>query len=234
MINYKLTMWDAGHTKTGGDRGAQGNGIIEQDLTREIVNYADEYCKYLNMPTKYAHCNDAATELDSLKYRVNRQKTTGADVYVAIHANSFEDTAANGTETFICAAGGESEKIAKRINSRLVELGFTDRTFGKGYKIANHYVTKNTTCPAVLVETFFLSNKKDVELFKKLGAKKIAHAIVCGLYDTNIPYDISKPTEEPKERWCVKSYAYSTKEAAEEMAQLFRDRNKYVEVYQID
>ena len=235
MIKYDLTMWDAGHTLTGGDTGAVGNGIKEQELTREIVNWCDKYCQYLGMPTKYAHCNDARTELDSLKYRVNKQKTTKANVFVSIHGNTNKKKDANGTETFIYATGGEAEKIAKRITSKMVALGFTDRTFGKGYKIANHMVTRETECPAVLVETFFLTCAEDVALFNKIGgAKRIAHAIVEGLYDVSIPYDIEKPAEKPKERWCIKSYAYGSKEEAEKHAQYFKDNGLYHEIYEID
>ena len=231
MIKYDLTMWDAGHTLTGGDTGAVGNGIKEQELTREIVNWCDKYCQYLGMPTKYAHCNDAKTERESLQYRVDKQKATGADVFVSVHANSNENITANGTETFIYATGGDAEKIAKRINAKLVALGFTDRSFGKGYKIANHKVTRDTNCPAVLVESFFLSNPNEVAKFKSIGgAKRIAHAIVEGLYDTTIPYDL----EKPKERWCIKSYAYGSKEEAEKHAKYFKDNGLYHEVYKID
>ena len=235
MIKYDLTMWDAGHTLTGADTGAEGNGIKEQELTREIVNWCDKYCLYLGLATKYAHCNSAKSVNESLQYRVDKQKSTGAKAFVSIHGNSFSQKSANGTEVFISAPGGEAERIAKRINSKLVALGFADRTFGKGYKVASHKVTRDTTCPAVLVETFFLTSDTDVALFKKIGgAKRIAHAIVEGLYDVSIPYDIEKPAEKPKERWCIKSYAYGSKEEAEKHAKYFKDNGLYHEVYKID
>lgn len=232
MEKFKLPIWDSGHTLTGGDTGAEGNGIIEQNETRTVVNYVNEYCNYLGQQIRYAHCNHAATENESLNFRVNRQKSLGGDVFVSVHFNSYYDTSANGTECFILAPGGDAEPISKRINRKLVGLGFVDRTFGKGYKTAKYKILRETTCPAVLVEVCFISNKKDADLYKKLGAKRIAHAICEGLFDVKIPYNLTP--QEPKERWCVKSYAYGSKEKAEEHAKYFKDKDLYCEVYQIE
>ena len=53
-----------------------------------------------------------------------------------------------------------------------------DYSDGDADKEANFYILKNTTCPAVLIENFFMTNKKDYNyLMSEKGQNKIAKVI---------------------------------------------------------
>ena len=105
----------------------------------------------------------------------------GAELFISIHCNGAIDPAARGTETFSYLVGGESEKLAICIQQQIVDnLGTVDR----GVKTGNFYVLRLTDCPAVLVETAFITNVEDEKL---LGDENIrdqfAAAIARGITD---------------------------------------------------
>ncbi|HAT4146049.1 TPA: N-acetylmuramoyl-L-alanine amidase [Clostridium perfringens] len=183
----KVFGLDAGHCTNGADTGAQGNGYKEQDLTRQVVTYLSEYLEKEGHTTKYCHCNSASTVNESLRYRVNKANSIGVDYFVSIHLNAGGGV---GTETYICARGGEAERVAKRVNSKLVQYGYRDR----GVKVGNLYVIKNTNAPAILVEVCFIDSSSDVA---KFNAKAIAKAIAEGLLDKTIGEVENKPESVP-------------------------------------
>ena len=173
---------DAGHCTSGADTGAQGNGYKEQDLTRQVVTYLAEYLENEGHTAKYCHCHNASTVNESLRYRVNKANSLGVDYFVSIHLNAGGGV---GTETYICARGGEAERVAKRVNSKLVQYGYRDR----GVKVGNLYVIKNTNAPAILVECCFIDSASDMA---KFNAKSIAKSIAEGLLNKTIG-EVVKP-----------------------------------------
>jgi N-acetylmuramoyl-L-alanine amidase len=114
---------------------------------------------------------------DSLNQRVNKSNTWGAELYISLHHNCF-NSQAYGTEVFALSKIGF--RYANFVQQQLTGLGFYDRTTKTGEHL---YVIKNTSCPAILIETFFVDNEKDCKLYKILGAEKIADAIVKGIND---------------------------------------------------
>ena len=195
---------DAGHTLTGADTGAQGNGYKEQELSRQVVGFLSEYLEREGHQTKYCHCNSADTVNESLRYRTNKANSLGVDFYVSVHLNSGGGV---GTETYICAKGGEAERVAKRVNAELVAYGYRDR----GVKVANFYVLRNTNAPAILVECCFIDSASDMA---KFNAKGVAKAIAEGLLNKSITdEEPQKPSNDPTPvegdtyfRVCVGSY----------------------------
>ena len=70
---------------------------------------------------------------------------------------------ANGTAVYTFNTSSKALPLAKKIQSKIVEiLGTTDR----GSKTANFAVLRETAMPAVLVETAFISNKSDSDKLK--------------------------------------------------------------------
>lgn len=191
----KIFGLDAGHCTSGADTGAQGNGYKEQDLTRQVVTYLSEYLENEGHITKYCHCNSASSVNESLRYRVNKANSIGVDYFVSIHLNAGGGV---GTETYICARGGEAERVAKRVNSKLVQYGYRDR----GVKVGNLYVIKNTNAPAILVECCFIDSASDMA---KFNAKSIAKAIAEGLLSKTIG-EVNKPESKPNNSDSSKTY----------------------------
>ncbi|MDG6888201.1 Sporulation-specific N-acetylmuramoyl-L-alanine amidase [Clostridium perfringens] len=191
----KIFGLDAGHCTSGADTGAQGNGYKEQDLTRQVVTYLSEYLENEGHITKYCHCHSASSVNESLRYRVNKANSLGVDYFVSIHLNAGGGV---GTETYICARGGEAERVAKRVNSKLVQYGYRDR----GVKVGNLYVIKNTNAPAILVECCFIDSASDMA---KFNAKSIAKAIAEGLLSKTIG-EVNKPESKPNNSDSSKTY----------------------------
>lgn len=109
----------------------------------------------------------------------DRANASGADIVISIHCNSFGGPA-RGTETLIYGAGGEGEKLARCIQSQIVDaLGTADRGIKERPGLA---VLRETTMPAVLVETAFISDPNDAELLKT-KQDEFARAIARGVTD---------------------------------------------------
>ena len=155
------------------DPGACANGIREVDIalaigekvkkTMEVIGYN------LNGETK-GKPNVCATANNS-----------GADIFVSIHCNSAANSSAKGTETLVYALdGGKSNILAKCIQAQIVNsLNMIDR----GVKARPDLcVLRETSMPAILVETAFISNQEDAyKLMYRI--EEFANAISRGITD---------------------------------------------------
>lgn len=103
-----------------------------------------------------------------------------ADVFVSLHCNA-DSGCARGTETLIYANdSGLSPQLAACIQSQIVQsLDTVDRGLKER---PNLIVLKDTTMPAVLVETAFIDNEDDAALLTN-NADDFARAIARGITD---------------------------------------------------
>ena len=156
---------NAGHTKLGTGRGANGY-LNESKETRKI---AYELMKLLTdsnhivIPAVYDKHNN------NLAAAVETANNNDADLFISIHLN-----AGGGTGCEAYTYKGKQLSQAVKVCKNLAALGFKNRGVKDGSKL---YVVKNTTMPAVLIEVCFVDTKADAELFKKVGYNKIAKAI---------------------------------------------------------
>ena len=96
--------------------------------------------------------------LTGLKWRAQLANYWNASLFISIHANSFSDPSAHGSEVFYFPGSRYGLTLARLIQAELVgRLG----TANRGFKQERFTVLKETDCPAVLVETAFLSNPDD-------------------------------------------------------------------------
>ncbi|MBC8016633.1 MAG: N-acetylmuramoyl-L-alanine amidase [Sporomusaceae bacterium] len=149
----KITI-NGGHYP-GRDSGAVGHtGLQEADVTRDMMKQVAGYLRAVSLDVLEVQENILSQITDA-------SNEFGADLFVSIHCNAAANEKAQGTETFCYTYGGESEKLATCIQQQIVShLGTVDR----GVKLGNFYVLRLTDCPAVLVETAFISNKDDEAL----------------------------------------------------------------------
>lgn len=164
-----------GHTLSGSDSGAVGM-LNESVCTREIGQYAKQYLEARGHQVVYCRIDRASSVNASLSYRVNLANNSNADLYCEIHLNAGGGV---GTETYCLDFGGEGEKVARQIVTRIAALGYVNR----GVKSAGFYVLRNTKMPAVLVECCFVDNGSDVQ---KYNAKALGEAIAQGLINSNV------------------------------------------------
>jgi N-acetylmuramoyl-L-alanine amidase len=103
------------------------------------------------------------------------------DLSVSIHCNASENRAADYIATYIQASGGEAEKLAQKVQARLVAAtGWPDG----GVKVANLAMTRDTNMPAILAECGFISNPgQEQRLADPAVQGRIAAAIAGGIMD---------------------------------------------------
>lgn len=158
------------------DSGAVGaSGLHEANVTYRIMGLVMYYLQQVGFETLQIYENE-------LQDICSQSNNWGADLFISIHCNAAENRSAQGTETFCMTEFSEGGKLARCIQAQIVNnLGTVDR----GVKAGNSlYVIKHTDCPAVLVETAFISNEEDEKLLmddSKLD--QFAAAIARGVTD---------------------------------------------------
>jgi len=167
---------DPGHG--GGDPGAIGiGGLREGDATLDISRQVVSLLKQQGIDATLTRTRDEEIDLEP---RVQFAERANADVFVSIHANSFDAdrTDVNGIETYYYS-GGTGQRLAQLVQSNLLQdLGARDR----GVRTANFYVIKYTSMPAILVETGFVTGREDAaRLASPTGRSQIAKAIARGI-----------------------------------------------------
>lgn len=179
-VSGKTIVLDPGHG--GPDPGAVGvTGLLEKvinfQVSMELVTLLQNAGAKVLM-TRYSDWNP------TLWQRVNLANTSGAHVFVSVHANAHPGSWATGTETYYCSwtsHSRHSRQLAASLQRRLAAaLGLRDL----GVKTAGFYVIANSHMPSALVELGFLSNRGDEALLKRPETPpRAAHALFLGLED---------------------------------------------------
>jgi len=169
----KITI-NGGHYP-GRDSGAVGHtGLQEASVTCDMMARVASYLRIVE-------CTVLEVQENVLSQITDASNAFGADVFVSIHCNAATNTDARGTETYCYTMGDNSEQLATCIQQQVVSsLGMVDR----GVKTGNFYVLRLTDCPAVLVETAFISNQDDELLLADENIRdQFAAAIARGITD---------------------------------------------------
>ncbi|MBR1970432.1 MAG: N-acetylmuramoyl-L-alanine amidase [Clostridia bacterium] len=179
-----LIILDAGHGGT--DPGAVGynskNEIVarESKINMAITNLVKEKVIKQGYNVILTRSGD---DYISLSDRVAIEKSHNADMFVSIHCNSIDKSEINGTQVYYHASSEKGAVLAKNIYESIVEL--TNLAPKKTQNGAHLYVIRETVCPAVIVETAFISNESDRNyLLSSEGQQTIAEAIFRGIKKT--------------------------------------------------
>ncbi|MEO0455200.1 MAG: DUF3747 domain-containing protein [Cyanobacteria bacterium P01_A01_bin.114] len=171
-----VVMIDPGHG--GRDPGAVGiGGIQEKELNLWISQRVQQRLADQGIQARMTRSDDR--ELD-LQPRVDIAERANATLFVSIHANaiSLSRPDVNGLETYYYSSG---IGLARAIHNRV--LRSTDLA-DRGVRRARFYVLRNTSMPAVLVETGFVTGREDVARFRNLSERQqIADSIADGVID---------------------------------------------------
>lgn len=168
---------DPGHG--GSDPGAVGpTGLRESEVTLTIA----KRLSYLLLAAGYGALltrnEDSFVDLRPRTDLLNRE-----DVHytISIHCNASTNRSANYISTYIQAAGGEAEKLARAVQKRLVQAtGWRDG----GVRIQNLHMTREKQMPAILVECGFISNFEQEQQLRRLAMREtLAMAISLGIQD---------------------------------------------------
>lgn len=190
---------DAGHG--GNDKGATSPRNVQEKLVvLDVTKRVKSKLEARGIRVELTRSSDSALNLSA---RCRKAAALKADLFVSIHANSAANRSVRGSETFVLALpnryssnsygsgvppsgtySGNRYDIANmalgfRIHRNLVKAtGQEDR----GVKRARFEVLRDAPCPAVLVETAFLSNAKDEAMvIDPAGRDRIASGIANGI-----------------------------------------------------
>lgn len=84
-------------------------------------------------------------------------------ILISLHGNAHDNESANGLEIFTSPGFSESDKICKVVWEEMIKV--TDLRL-RGMKEANFWILTKSTCPAMLLELGFYTNKDDVTKMK--------------------------------------------------------------------
>lgn len=148
-----LIVIDPGHG--GEDDGCYRNGVGEKDINLAIAKSVESKLKAFGYQVLLTRDSDQALTLEE---RVEFAKEKGADACISIHQNACEWNNVTGVETWYCSqnTGEDSERLAKLLQMyTTLYSGATDRGILDNDTL---YMTRESSMPACLVETGFLSN----------------------------------------------------------------------------
>jgi N-acetylmuramoyl-L-alanine amidase len=170
---------DAGHG--GFEPGAVYNGYSEKHLNYSITNLLEEELQKKGFLTKMTRTTDSFVSLSQRAYISNEFK---ANYFVSIHCNAFVKPTVRGFEVYYYKSG---EALANAVLRGIVKDSITTVRYTKQ---ADFSVLLLTQCPAILVETGYMSNPRDLaELanleHRKLLAKSIANSILSYVSDSS-------------------------------------------------
>ncbi len=162
---------DPGHG--GKDKGSSTTKYIEAEINLQIANKVAKGLEEENIAVEMSRYED---EFLSLKERTNKSQSSGADLFISIHQNAAEAKSADGIETLYMKDNKELGEIIQ--NSLLEHTNAKDRKA----KEKNLQVLRDSSIPAVLIETGFISNQTEgYKLSTESYQDKIAKGIVEGI-----------------------------------------------------
>jgi N-acetylmuramoyl-L-alanine amidase len=170
---------DPGHG--GRDPGAIGTvpfTLEEKEVNLSIANYLEEKLESLVHWVSMTRRRDVFVGLEA---RANFANRLEADLFVSLHANSFESPTVSGIEVYHYVNSEQGKIIAESILTSLI-ASFPDH-INRGNKPSRELVVlKKTKMPAALVEVEFLSNPEQLQfLSDENNREDLAEAIATGI-----------------------------------------------------
>ena len=179
---FSTVVVDAGHG--GKDTGAYRRyGPPEKTVALDVAQRLERKLRESQMKTVMTRSSDVFIPLNDRVAIENAQKKA---IFVSIHFNDSRRRGIRGFETYYHS--GASSDLANRIQQKLMTI---PHSANRGVHTANFRVLRLASCPAVLVECGFLSNRaeggqaRDWE-YRELLADRIAEAIVEQRYGPGV------------------------------------------------
>ncbi|WP_139414282.1 N-acetylmuramoyl-L-alanine amidase family protein [Chlamydia abortus] len=134
----------------------------EKSLTLSLAFSVQSYLKRMGYKPVLTRTSDVYVDLGKRAALANQNK---ADIFVSIHCNYSSNTSAFGTEVYfyngknnVASRSRASEALAKDVLNAMQKNGTLKI---RGAKNGNFAVIRETTMPAILIETGFLSNPRE-------------------------------------------------------------------------
>lgn len=168
---------DPGHG--GVDDGCVRDGIREKDVNLQIALLVSDKLSEMGYAVRLSRQEDVYLSKEERVEQANAQETL---IFVSIHQNSCEDTAAAGVETWYDGSDRfrDSKRLARLVNQETAKsTGAVERELVGASDLC---VTTKTDMPSCLIETGFLTNPQERGLLVTGEyQEQIAEGIVRGI-----------------------------------------------------
>jgi len=164
---------DPGHG--GRDPGYVGkSGILEKFLNLKIAQKLKVLLADAGAKVIMTRENDVSTKDKDIVGIANRNN---ADIFIAIHLNSYTSTLTGGCETYYFTP--QSKRLAQVIQRNLSQ---TLKRRNRGIKRVTYYTIHHAKMPAVLLEPIYLTNTREEKLILDPQFQaRVAYGIYKGL-----------------------------------------------------
>ena len=174
-MSKPVVVLDPGHG--GYDPGAVAYGLKEKDLNLKLaLKVAERLGEVKVLLTR---------ERDifvSLADRVALSRRAEPDLFLSLHANAG---GGRGFESFINSSLGALDpavNMQKALHGEIMNVLKRWETVDRGMKRAAFYVLRHNPYPAVLIESLFLDNQREAELWKEpLFVEALADGVARGV-----------------------------------------------------
>lgn len=176
MPGVPVVIIDPGHG--GADEGCAREGIKEKDINLSIAKLVQGKLEVQGFQVLMVRDDDSYIAKED---RVIYANGSTADIYVSIHQNASEDVSVSGMEVWYEEDGSrDNKRLAQLINQQTIQsTGAAERELRGD---ADFHVTGETTMPACLIETGFLSNAEERgNLITMEYQEKLAEGIAQGI-----------------------------------------------------
>ena len=191
---FNTVVVDAGHG--GKDSGAYRRyGPPEKAIALDVAQRLNRKLRESQLKTVMTRNSDVFIELNDRVAIENAQKDA---IFVSIHFNDSRRRKIRGFETYYHS--GVSFDLANQIQAKLMTI---PNSANGGVHTANFRVLRLASCPAVLVECGYLSNRsegnktRDSE-YRELLADRIAEAIVEQRFGSGVYRGSTQVAAQPK------------------------------------
>lgn len=177
----------AGHNPAGMIASGAAGYLRESEENRKIVNAF--MLRKGSLSCADCTVNDGTSQNDVLKKLCANLNAWDGDYNISVHLNAG---GGNGVECWTYGADTGIERIAENICDNISALGFRNRGVKHSQSL---YILKHTTKPTVIVEVCFVDSETDFMLYEKVGAEKIADAILHSI--GTVPSDFTDDETDP-------------------------------------
>lgn len=168
---------DPGHG--GPDPGAVGiGGLRETDVVLDVGLQVAQLLQARGVQVVMTRTSEVDVDLPP---RVSLANSSGAHVFVSLHANalSMDRPDVNGVETFYFS-GGRSYQLARNIQEQIMAV--SPGTPDRGARPGRFFVIRRTVMPSVLTEMGFVTGEIDApRLADPEFRRRLAQAVASGI-----------------------------------------------------
>lgn len=192
--NGKTIVLDAGHgDPDGGAVGAAGTveSTLNLAVAKKLKNQLEKRGFTIVMTRedeKGIYTKESASikekKKEDMYNRMEIANSSGADLFISIHMNLFQDSKYRGAEVLYAEKFENALLLAELIQSEIAAIDPKNQTRTVKKADSSLYLMKNAEIPAVLVECGFISNPEEEKLLNdKDYQERIAAAICDGIME---------------------------------------------------